>query len=121
VLVTAGLHLGAVAALALWLFSRLALPRAWSCALTAVAVWGFVWWSGAQLPAERAATMISAALLARACGRAAFSWNVLAIAAIVIALVRPASVASASFALSFSSVGAIFALADPIACVKAWC
>ncbi len=114
VLVTAGLHLGVVAALCLAALAALALPRAIACALTATLIWLFVWWSGAQLPAVRAATMATAALAARACGRATFSWNALAIAAAAIALARPASVATASFALSFSCVGAIFACAVPL-------
>lgn len=114
VLVTAGLHLGAVAALCTLLLAYAALPRWMSCLLTAALVWGFVWWSGAQLPAERAATMLTAALAARALGRAAFSWNALALAAIAVTLLRPQSAASASFALSFSCVGAIFAWAGPI-------
>jgi predicted membrane metal-binding protein len=111
ILVTAGLHMGAVTALCLLVLLFFGLPR-WSTCLIAVAlVWGFVWWSGAQLPAERAATMATAALAARACGRATFSWNALGLAAIAIASLRPQSVATASFALSFSCVGAIFACA----------
>ncbi|HVA33187.1 MAG TPA: DNA internalization-related competence protein ComEC/Rec2, partial [Candidatus Baltobacteraceae bacterium] len=111
VLVTAGLHLGAVAALCLALLSLGSLPRWLTCALVVAAVWLFVLWSGAQLPAVRAAAMATAALAARACGRASFSWNALAIAALAIALMRPESIATASFALSFSCVAAIFALA----------
>ena len=114
VLVTAGLHFGAVATLAIALLSLAALPRAAACAAAVACVWLFVWWSGGQLPAVRAASMVTAALAARACGRATFSWNSLAIAALAIALFRPASVATASFALSFSCVGAIFACASPI-------
>jgi competence protein ComEC len=59
--------------------------------------------------------MLSFALLARASGRDAFSWNGLAAAAIVVAALRPGSVESVSFALSFSCVAAIFAFARPIA------
>jgi competence protein ComEC len=114
VLVTAGLHLGAVAALALVLFSLGTPPRRVTCALAVVAVWVFALWSGAQLPAMRAAVMVTVALTARAFGRAALSWNALAVAAAFVALVRPESVATASFALSFSCVGAIFAVAKPI-------
>ena len=114
VLVTAGLHLGAVAALALALFSFGMPPRRLTCALAVAAVWAFALWSGTQLPAMRAATMVTAALGARAFGRSAFSWNSLAIAAAFVALVRPESVATASFALSFSCVGAIFAIAKPL-------
>ncbi|MHB8151957.1 MAG: DNA internalization-related competence protein ComEC/Rec2 [Vulcanimicrobiaceae bacterium] len=110
VLVTAGLHVGVMAALALALFGVLGLPRAWACALGALLVWSYVAFSGAHLPSVRAATMLSFALAARACGRNALSWNALAAAAIVLVLARPSSIASASFALSFSCVGAIFAL-----------
>jgi competence protein ComEC len=114
VLVTAGLHLGVIAALSLALLGYLALPRWMSCGVAILLVWIFVWWSGAQLPALRAATMATAALAARACGRATFSWNALALAAIVVTVARPQSVASASFALSFSCVGAIFACAGSL-------
>ncbi len=117
VLVTAGLHLGAVAALCTALLTLLSLPRWATCLLATAFVWGFVWWSGAQLPAVRAATMATAVLSARACGRAAFSWNALAIAALAVTFTRPESVATASFALSFSCVGAIFACAAPL---EAW-
>jgi len=114
VLVTAGLHVGAVIALCVAVLAPLALPRAITCGVVVAAVWTFVWWSGGALPAERAATMATTALCARACGRATFSWNALAIAAVVVTLARPQSVASASFALSFSCVGAIVACAGPI-------
>jgi competence protein ComEC len=114
VLVTAGLHVGAVVAVALAILGPFAFPRALTCALAACAVWLFVCWSGAQLPAVRAASMATAALAARSCGRASFSWNALAMAAIAVSFERPESVASASFALSFSCVGAIFGCAGPL-------
>lgn len=117
VLVTAGLHVGAVAALCVAALSFLALPRTATCAIVVGVVWLFAWWSGDALPAMRAATMTTAALAARACGRATLSWNALALAAIVVVFVRPYSVTSASFALSFSCVGAIFSLAGPF---EAW-
>ena len=114
ILVTAGLHIGAVTALVLFLLQCFGLPRAMTCLAAVALVWLFVWWSGAQLPAERAAAMATAALAARACGRATFSWNALALAAVVISFLRPQSVATVSFALSFSCVGAIFACAGPL-------
>src|SRR5579862_898166 len=97
VLVTAGLHLGAVAALSMALLAAFALPRWTACVAAVGLVWSFVWWSAGQLPAVRAATMVTAALAARACGRATFSWNALAIAAIVLAYARPQSIATSSF------------------------
>lgn len=114
ILVTAGLHMGAVTAVVMLALLALGLPRVVTCAVAIAALWAFVWWSGAQLPAERAASMATAALAARAFGRASFSWNALGVAAIVVAWLRPLSVAGASFALSFSCVGAIFACAGPI-------
>ena len=114
VLVTAGLHLGAVAALALALLTWLALPRWLTCATAIALIWAFAWWSGGQLPAMRAATMATAALGARGFGRATLSWNALAIAAFVVAFVRPSSVATVSFGLSFSCVAAIFTCAPAL-------
>jgi competence protein ComEC len=114
VLVTAGLHVGLVAMLALAIFARLGLPRAASCIAAGLFVWAFTYFSGTQLPALRAATMASVALTARACGRAPRSWNALAIAAIVVVACEPASVVSASFWLSFCCVGAIFACASEL-------
>lgn len=115
VLVTAGLHLGVVAALSAGLLSRLGLGRIGSSVSAIVVVWLYAALSGAHLPSLRAAVMASFALLARAAGRQALSWNAFAAAALVIALWHPQSVASVSFALSFSCVAAILLFASPIA------
>jgi len=111
VLVTAGLHLGVVAALAAGLLGALGGGRIGSSLGAIAIVWLYAVFSGAHLPSLRAATMVSFALVARASGRSAFSWNAFAAAAIVVAALRPASVASLSFALSFSCVGAILLFA----------
>jgi competence protein ComEC len=107
VLVTAGLHLGVVAALAVGLLGAFGCGRAGSSLGAIAIVWLYAIFSGGHLPSLRAATMVSFGLLARASGRSAFSWNAFAAAAIVVAALRPASVTSVSFALSFSCVGAI--------------
>ena len=52
----------------------------------------YAWLSGAHLPSQRAAVMVSVALLARACGARIASWNALALAALVVAALWPASV-----------------------------
>jgi len=115
VLVTAGLHLGVVAALAVALLQGLRCGRI-GASLGAIAiVWAYAAFSGAHLPSLRAATMLSFALLAHAAGREAVSWNALAAAAIVVVAMHPASVTTVSFALSFSCVAAIFAFATPLA------
>jgi len=114
VLVTAGLHVGLVAFIVAWCCTRLRAPRLAACGIGIAAGWTFALFSGLELPALRAATMATCALTARACGRAAFSWNTLAIAAAVVIATIPGSVAAPSFWLSFCCVGAIFALGDAI-------
>ncbi|MFY9779589.1 MAG: ComEC/Rec2 family competence protein, partial [Candidatus Baltobacteraceae bacterium] len=115
VLVTAGLHLGVVAALAAGLLGACGAGRIGSSLGAIAVVWLYAAFSGAHLPSLRAATMASFALLARASGREAFSPNALAAAAVVVAALRPRSVTSLSFALSFSCVAAIVLFAKPIA------
>ncbi|MDQ2865656.1 MAG: DNA internalization-related competence protein ComEC/Rec2 [Candidatus Eremiobacteraeota bacterium] len=114
VLVTAGLHVGLVAALIAVFCSLCSAPRFLACFIAIVSVWLFASVSGLHVPALRAATMATAALLARACGRATMSWQGLCAAAIVIVAVAPSDVTSASFWLSFCCVAAIFSLASRI-------
>jgi competence protein ComEC len=114
VLVTAGLHLGVVAALTLALLRAIGCGRVAAALFTILVVWLYAAFSGDHLPAVRAATMLSFALVAHAAGREALSWNAFAAAALVIAAIHPASVSSVSFALSFSCVAAILGFAAPL-------
>jgi competence protein ComEC len=114
VLVTAGLHLGVVVALALWALTALRAPRTLACSLAIACAWSYAIFAGAHTPSMRAATMLTFALTARACGYKALSWNALAAAALVLALLRPLDVAGTSFLLSFSCVGAILACASAL-------
>jgi competence protein ComEC len=115
VLVTAGLHLGVVAALATWLFARLGVARTGAACATIGIVWTYAFATGGHLPSLRAATMLSFALVAHALGRRSLSWNAFFAAMLVVALAWPAAVRSVSFALSFSCVAAILIFARPIA------
>ena len=114
VLVTAGLHLGVIAWLGFGTLRLLRAPLA-AAALAAIpCVVAYAWLSGAHLPSQRAAVMVSVALLARACGARPVSWNALALAALVVAAIQPAAVTTVSFALSFSCVAAILFFARPL-------
>lgn len=115
VLVTAGLHLGVIAALAGALLGLLRVPRIAASLATIPCVIGYAWLSGGHLPSQRAAVMVCVALLARAYGARVVSWNTLALAVLVVAAAWPASVGTVSFALSFSCVAAIGLFARPIA------
>jgi competence protein ComEC len=114
VLVTAGLHLGVIAALVRALLGLCRVPRAPKCLVAIPCVVAYAWLSGAHLPSQRAAVMVSVALLASASGARLLSWNALALAALIVAALWPASVTTVSFALSFSCVGAILLFARPL-------
>ena len=76
---------------------------------------GFAWCSGDALTRRaRRNDGDGGTLRARLRPRDVLPWNALAMAAVAIAFARPQSVASASFALSFSCVGAIFACGSAI-------
>ncbi len=114
VLVTAGLHLGVIAGLVLGLLRTARVPRM-AASLSAIpCVVAYAWLSGAHLPSQRAAVMVSVGLLATAYGARLISWNSLALAALVVAALWPASVTTVSFALSFSCVSAIVLFARPL-------
>lgn len=114
VLVTAGLHLGVIAALVLRGLRFARVPRLPASLAAIPCVVAYAWLSGAHLPSQRAAVMVSVVLLARAYGGRLLSWNALALAALVVAALWPAAVTTVSFALSFSCVGAIFLFAGPL-------
>ncbi|MEA2689167.1 MAG: competence protein ComEC, partial [Candidatus Eremiobacteraeota bacterium] len=114
VLVTAGLHLGVVAAVVLALLRLCRVPRIAASLAGLPPVVAYAWLSGGHLPSQRAAVMVCVALLARACGARLLSWNALALAALVVAALWPAAVGSVSFALSFSCVAAIGLFARPL-------
>jgi competence protein ComEC len=107
VLVTAGLHLGLIAWLVYRALQAARVPRAVASLATIPCVIAYAWLSGAHLPSQRAAVMVSVGLLARAHGTRLISWNALALAALVVAALWPAAVTTVSFALSFSCVSAI--------------
>lgn len=121
VLVTAGLHLGVIAALTLFLARGLGCGRIAESLVTIAVIWVYALLSGAHLPSVRAATMLTFGLGLHAAGRRALTWNALAAAALAISLAWPRSVVSASFALSFACVCAILLFAEPIARrLRAW-
>ena len=114
VLVTAGLHLGVIAMLVRRSLRFARVPRMVEALSTIPCVVAYAWLSGAHLPSQRAAVMVSVALLARAYGARLISWNSLALAALAVAALWPAAVTTVSFALSFSCVSAIVLFARPL-------
>jgi len=112
-----GLHVGLLAALAaglaglvfrpLALLHRDRLARALPVLVGLGAAWAFAHFVGWPVSARRATWMVAGALIGSASGRGVRPWNLLGLAAGVVALSDPGVVRSVSFGLSFGAVGGI--------------
>jgi competence protein ComEC len=117
-----GLHMGIVAGFAFFLTRFLIAAWPWlalringkkvaaGVGLVTVAVYLLL--SGAAPSAERAAITASTAFAAILLNRRAITFNALAMAALLILLLRPESIVGASFQMSFSATMALVALAE---------
>ncbi|MCP4806147.1 MAG: MBL fold metallo-hydrolase [Proteobacteria bacterium] len=100
---------GLVAPLALWHMNRLV---QWAPVVVGVVVaFSFATFVGWPVSARRASWMLAGALIASASGRAVRLWNLLAAAAVCVALGDPGAVRSVSFGLSFGAVTGLVAIA----------
>lgn len=120
-LVVSGLHVGMVALVLLagarWLCTRsawlaLRLP-VWRVA-AAVAIggtWAYTFMTGANIPAVRAAWMVTLLLGAQLLDRRRDTWSALALAAMVILVLQPLALWLPTFQLTFAAVIAILGLA----------
>jgi competence protein ComEC len=117
-----GLHMGIVAGFVFFLIRLSVAAWPWlalrvngkkvaaGAGLITVAVYLLL--SGAAPSAERAAITASTAFTAILLNRKAITFNALAIAAILVLLLRPESIVGASFQMSFSATMALVALAE---------
>ena len=123
-LAISGLHIGLVAG-SLYFLVRAGLALIPAVALSypikkwaAVVAWlgAFVYFglSGGSVPTERAFIMVSLSLLAILADRRAISLRVLAWAALLVLLLRPESLLTASFQLSFAAVAALIAAYEAV-------
>ena len=113
-LVISGLHVGAIAFVALWLLRvAMVLPMARTLIGIAVVV-GYAMFAGAALPVMRAAWMCSAYLVSSLVYRQRRALNVIAGTAMVFLLIDPALLFDASFQMSFLAVGLIAGIAVPL-------
>lgn len=114
VLVVAGLHVAALAVFLFWVGQRLRWPEGVTVAVTLAALAGYLAVVEQRPPIERAALMAALMLLGRWCYRRLHPLNVVAVAAVLLLLVRPAELFDVSFQLSFLAVGVIAAIALPV-------
>jgi competence protein ComEC len=113
VLVVAGLHVGALAVFFFWLGRRLRLSMGIISLVTLLALAAYVGIVQDRPPILRAALMVGLYLCARPLFRRVELLNTIALAAFVILMWKPSSLADSSFQLSFLAAGVIAGLALP--------
>jgi len=113
VLVVAGLHVGALAVFLFWACRRLRLPLAATIFVTVAALAVYVGIVQDRPPIFRAALMTAFYLLTRPLFRRIDLLNTISLAALVLLLWKPSSLADSSFDLSFLAAGVIASLALP--------
>jgi len=106
-LVVSGLHLGIVAGSLLWLLLRLPVSRQTAAAVVALAAVAYLLLVDARAPVVRATVLVLVGCVAIACYRRAFSFNSLAMAALVVVVWSPVEVFSLGAQLSFLSIAAL--------------
>jgi competence protein ComEC len=114
VLVISGLHITFIGALVVALLHLITRRKLWQFIAANIFLWSYTLAVGAQVPVVRAAIMFTILLLARLIYRNGTLLNSLGACAIILLVWRPADLFTASFQLTFISVGAIVACAFPL-------
>ena len=113
-LVISGLHVAMLAAVALWLASRLIRLRWLQFALVTAAMWAYALMVGAQPSVTRAVVMLNVVLIGQLIFRASPGANTLAAAAIILLAWQPRDLFSPGFQLSFLTVLMIVIVVTPL-------
>jgi competence protein ComEC len=113
VLVVAGLHVGALAALLFWLARKLRLSPGWAIFLVLTLLFAYVAVVEQRPPVLRAALMATAVVTGSFFYRRLDLLNSGALAAMALLLARPLALRDSSFQLTFVAIGCIAGLALP--------
>ncbi|MEQ1474745.1 MAG: ComEC/Rec2 family competence protein, partial [Candidatus Acidiferrum sp.] len=113
VLVVAGLHVGAIAAVLFWIGRKLRWPRVYTVLLTLLLLAAYVSVVEQRTPVLRAALMAAMVLLGSLFFRRLELLNSAAMAALVLLVARPLALRDSSFQLSFLAIGCIAGIALP--------
>ncbi|MBO7431936.1 MAG: ComEC family competence protein [Elusimicrobia bacterium] len=109
ILVISGLHIGFCAAIFMFCFKLFGLKLNCIYLLTIPALFFYTLLTGANPPAVRAAIMFSCLLIALMLKREPLIYNALALAALIILIINPQSLFTASFQLSFfATIGILY-------------
>jgi competence protein ComEC len=113
VLVVAGLHVGALAALLFWLTRKLRLSPGWAIFLVLTLLFAYVAVVEQRPPVLRAALMATAVVTGSFLYRRLDLLNSASVAAMILLAAKPLAVRDSSFQLTFVAVGCIAGLALP--------
>lgn len=106
-----GLHLGMAAGILFILLTALRVSGRWRWGIVILGLVFFCFLAEARAPMVRAAIIISFLFGSRYLNRYVDPWNLLALSALAIVLVKPGELFSVGFQLSFAAAGFILALA----------
>jgi competence protein ComEC len=113
VLVVAGLHVGAIAAVLFWTGRKLRLARVWTMLLTLILLFSYVVVVEQRAPVLRAAVMAAIVVLGGFFFRRLELLNSAAVAALLLLIAKPPALRDSSFQLTFVAIGCIAGLAVP--------
>lgn len=113
VLVVAGLHVGAIAAVLFWAGRKLRLKRSLTILFTLVLLFSYIAVVEERPPVLRAAVMTAIVLLGGFFFRRLELLNSTAIAALILLIAKPLALRDSSFQLTFVAIGCIAGLALP--------
>lgn len=113
VLVVAGLHVGAIAAVLFWIGRKLRLARSLTIPVTLAFLFAYVAVVEERPPVLRAAVMTAIVLLGSFFFRRLELLNSTAIAALILLIAKPMALRDSSFQLTFVAIGCIAGLAAP--------
>ncbi len=113
-LVVSGLHVTVLAAIFLFLFRLLGLPRSWTLVVVTLIAWGYAILTGCNTSVIRSASGLSLYLIAGYFFRQRRLLNILAAIAIVFLVIDPEQLFEAGFQFSFLAVAMIGAFAAPL-------
>lgn len=114
VLVISGLHITFIGGVSLWFISLFTQQRTWQAVLASTFLWTYTFAVGAEIPVVRASLMFTILLAARLVYRTGSLLNALGACTLILLSWRPGDLFSASFQLTYISVGAIVGCSVPL-------
>ncbi len=114
VLVISGLHITFIGGLTLLFIRFFTNNRLWQFIIASLFLWSYSLAVGAEVPVIRATVMFTILLFSQVIYRSGTLLNAFGLCALILLIWRPNDVYTASFQLTFASVGAIVLMAFPL-------